>query len=146
MIAVRGKTPEETAQKIHQTLLEKKLAPGSWIEEIDAGIQVSAEFTATDKQISDAHKQALANLQPGEYSAPIVQRSKTDQQLVGRIFYLQNKTSHPSPQFDLMVPEIRNQLVQRAAAEESSAYMQKLRKTHTFYENAPEDLTPFTLQ
>jgi hypothetical protein len=146
VIAVRGKTPEETAQKLHQTLLEKELAPGSWIEEIEAGIQVSAEFTATDKQISEAHKQALMGLQPGQYSAPILQKSKTDQQLVGRIFYLEKKTSHPSPQFDLMVPELRNQLIGKASAEESSAYMQKLRKTHTFYENVPDDLNPFTLQ
>jgi len=146
VIAVRGNSPQETANKLHETLLEKNSAPGSWVEEIDSGIQLSAEFVATAQQLSDAHKTTLATLSPGQYSAPVLQQSKTDRSWVARIFYLKEKIDHPAPQFDAVAQELRDQLVQKVSAEESSLYMQKLRKTHTFYENIPSDLHPFSIQ
>lgn len=146
VIAVRGSSPEETSQKLYATLQEKNLPPDHWVEEIDPAIQLSNEFVATDLQLSDAHKTALSTLSAGQYSAPILQQSKTDNQWVARIFYLHEKTSHPAPQFDNLVGELRNQLVQKAASVESSTYLQKLRKHHTFYENIPDNIHPFVLQ
>lgn len=146
VIAVRGNSPEETANRLHQTLLEKNTLPDRWVEEFDPAVQLSAEFVATDQQISDAHKTALVSLSPGQYSAPILQQSKTDRSWVARIFYLKDKVEHPAPQFDAVAQELRDQLVQKISNEESALYLQKLRKNHTFYENIPDDFHPFSIQ
>lgn len=149
VIAIRGDHPEETAKKALSTLLEKSLSPEAAIEilqEIDPSIQVSSEFVATDRELSDAHKSALSQLTPGTYSAPVVQKSKVDNKVVVRIFYLNEKTFHPTPQFDTLAHSLRDQLIQKAVAQESSNYLNKLRKNHPFYENAPENFHPFSLQ
>ncbi len=149
VIAVRGDTPELTAEKARKILIEKSLSPEAAIallQELDPAIQVSSEFVATDKELSDAHKLALSPLTPGTYSAPILQMSKVDNKVVARIFYLNKKTFHPAPQFDTLAHSLRDQLIQKAVAQESSSYLNKLRKNHPFYENVPEDFHPFSLQ
>ncbi len=149
VIAVRGDQPEEAAKKIYAKLTEDRLSPESAQETllaIDPSAQISSEFCSTDKQLSEAHKAALCLLSPGEYGAPVLQKSKTDNQVVARIFYLSEKTVHPAPQFETLSQNLRNELVQKAVAEESVAYLEKLRKNHVYYENIPENIKPFSLQ
>ena len=149
VIAIRGADPEETAKKAHNILTEKNLTPElarALLQEIDPSIQLSAEFSASDKELSEAHRLTLAQLSPKSYSAPVLQKSKTDSKLVARIFYLSEKVSHPAPQFDTLVHSLRNELVQKAVAQESTTYLEKLRKNYPFYENVPDDFHPFSLQ
>lgn len=149
VIAVRGTQPEESAKAMHKILTENKLSPDSALEslrEINPTVQISAEFCATDKQLSEAHRTPLSILSPGQYGSPIVQKSKTDNQTVVRIFYLSEKTDHPAPQFEILSHSLRNELVQKAVVQESSTYLEKLRKKSTFYENIPENYHPFSLQ
>lgn len=149
VIAIRGKTPEETAKKAHALLTEKNITPElakNRLQEIDPSIQISTEFSAADKELSEAHKTALSQLSPGTYSTPILQKSKADGGFVARIFYLSEKINHPSPQFDTLAGQLRNELIQKAVAQESTHYLEKLRKNYPFYENVPENLHPFSLQ
>lgn len=149
VISVRGENAQERANKIHNVLIEQKLSPEfslTLLQEIDPSVQLSSEFSVTDKELSDAHKAALSPLSPGSYSKPIVQKSKADNKLVARIFYLSEKTNHPAPQFEHLVFNLRNDLIQKAVAQESNAYLEKLRKNHPFYENIPKDFHPFSLQ
>jgi hypothetical protein len=149
VIAIRGEDPQATAEKVRNILIEKALSPESAIavlKEMDPTIQVSSEFVANDKELSDAHKSALYQLTPGSYSVPVLQKSKADNKVVARIFYLNEKTFHPAPQFDSLAHTLRDQLIQKAVTQESSTYLTKLRKNHPFYENIPEDFHPFSLQ
>ena len=121
------------------------------LKALDPSIQVSAEYAAADKDLSDAHKAALASLSPGQYSAPAIQKSRADNKTVARIFYLGQKTDHPAPQFDMLSQNLRNELVQKAVAQESTVYIEKLRKHYGFdsthlKERIPDDLHPFSLQ
>jgi hypothetical protein len=149
VIVVRGENAEERANQLHKLLEEKTLTTDfsfSVIQEIDPTVQVSAEFSAKDKDLSDAHKSALTSLTPGTYSKPVLQKNKNDNQTPARIFYLSEKTSHPTPQFESLAYELRNELIQKAVVQESAAYMEKLRKSYPFDENIPRDLHPFTLR
>ncbi len=148
VIVIRGENAEERANQMHKLLTENTLTTGfslSLIQEIDPTVQVSAEFTAKDKELSDTHKNALSSLTPGTYSAPIFQKNKTDHQSIARIFFLSEKTNHPAPAFENMSYDLRNELIQKAVAQESSAYLEKLRKSYPFDENIPKDLHPFSL-
>jgi hypothetical protein len=149
VIAIRGKTPEDTAKAVHNLLTEKNLTPElarSFIQEIDPSIQLSAEFSASDKELSEAHRAVLSQLNPGTYSAPVLQKSKVDNQIVARIFFLSEKINHPAPQFDTLAGSLRNELVQKAVSQESTTYLEKLRKNYPFYQNIPNDFHPFSLQ
>ncbi len=149
VIVIRGKTPEETAKKAHALLIEKNVSPEearSSLLEIDPSIQISAEYTAVDKELSENHKAALSGLTPGAYSSPVLQKNKADNHTVSRIFFLAENTSHPAPQFENLVYDLRNELVQKAITQESESYLAKLRKDYPLYENSSEDLHPFILK
>ncbi|HSX12965.1 MAG TPA: peptidylprolyl isomerase [Chlamydiales bacterium] len=148
VIVIRGENAEERASQMHKLLTEKALTTEfslSLLQELDPTVQVSAEFSAKDKELSDAHKNALTSLSPGTYSKPVVQKNKSDNQPVARIFYLSEKTIHPAPQFENLAFDLRNELIQKAVVQESAAYLEKLRKSYPFDENIPKDFHPFTL-
>jgi len=149
VIAIRGKTPEESSQKVHQFLVEKNTSPEALLKEmqkIDPSATLSSEFCAKDFLISDAHRAPLATLSPGEYSVPTLQTSRASQETVARIFYLYEATDHPAPQFEIVANNLKNELFQKAADGESKIYLEKLRKDHVFDENIPKDLKPFSIQ
>lgn len=146
VIVIRGENAEEKAEQMHKLLTEKALTTEfslSLIQEIDPNVQVSSEFSAKDKELSDTHKAALSSLAPGSYSKPVVHKSKEP---VARIFYLSEKTSHPAPQFESLAYDLRNELIQKAVVQESIAYMEKLRKNYPFDDKISKDLHPFSLR
>ena len=154
VIAIRGDQPEASAEKVHQFLIAKGQSPESLDEELkqlDPSIQISSEYAAADKDLSDAHRKVLSTLSPGGYSAPSLQKSRTENRTVARIFYLAQVTDHPAPQFEAIAPNLRNDLIQKAVAQESGVYLEKLRKHYGFdgrhlKETIPEDLHPFSLE
>jgi hypothetical protein len=144
----------DLAEKVGQFLLESGKSPERLAEALlalDPAIQVSSEYTATDLEISEAHRSALASLTPGQYSAPILQKSRADQKSIARIFYLASKSDHPAPPFQDLSSMLRDQLIQKAMVQHSQTYVEKLRKHYGFdasfvKEALPEDLHPFSLQ
>lgn len=148
VISVKGDACIENANKMHALLIEKGTTPDlafAQLQEIDASVLVSAEFCVKDKELSEAHKNALAPLSSGTYSQPILQKTKVGNEVVARIFFLNEKKTHPAPQFEDLASNLRNELIQKAVAQESTAYLEKLRKNHPFYENIPKDFRPFAL-
>jgi hypothetical protein len=154
VVSVRSENPESAAAAIHEFLIHQTASPDSLLsklQEIDPTVQVSAEYTAKDTEISDSHKASLSPLSPGHYSAPVVQKGRAEGKTIARIFYLQEKSEHPAKSFDEVSPDLRNELVQQAMAKESTTYLDKLRKHYGFdnaalKESFPEDMHPFSLQ
>lgn len=158
VISIRSDEPEqELAQKVFQFLTETNQSPEALtnrlkeFETATAKIQLSSEFVAQDQDLSAAHKKALENLQEGAYSTPTFQQSRSDQKAIHRIFYLSKKTDHPAPSFEVLSPQLRNELTQRAIIRESDQYLEKLRKhygfdANTIQQSIPEDLHPFSIQ
>ncbi len=136
-----GQSPESVAAQLKE--LETQYAPCS--------IQLSTEYKASDTELSEAHRTALAALTPGQYSKPSTQTSRVDKKTVSRIFYLSQKTDHPAPKFEEISARLKSDLTQKAVTVESTDYLSKLRKHYGFdpthlKESLPEDLNPFVLQ
>ena len=139
MLVAKGQSPEDLLSKLKE--FEK---PG-------IAIQVSNEFVAADKELSELHKTSLASLSVGNFSKPSYQMSRADKKNVYRIFYLLDKTDYPAPSFEALSSRLRDDLVQQFVAKESNVYIEKLRKYYGFdtariKETIPEDLHPFSLQ
>lgn len=114
-------------------------------------ITLSEELKLDSKSISTAHQQALFKLARNSISEPVKQFSRSDQSSVFRIFHLKNHTKTLTPTLRAMHESLQNQLVQEAAAKESSIYVAKLRKRYGFdanmlEETIPSGFQPFSLQ
>lgn len=142
------------SEQIYQFLTEKAQSPETLETDLKAfetpgiSIAVSNEYSAKTQELSEAHKTALNALQSGAYSKPSFQTNRIDKKTVYRIFYLVDKEDHPAPSFEALSQQLRSELVQKAVAQESQAYVTKLRKHYGFEANKtlPEDLHPFSLQ
>lgn len=158
VVSIRAdKADEKLAEKIYLLLCENGKSPelmSNVLKEFEKegiAIQVSNEYTATDKELSEAHKTSLAPLTPGQFSKPSFQMSRADKKTVYRIFFLREKMDHPAPSFEAMSNRLRDDLVQKCVADESNVYIEKLRKHYGFDEarikqTVPEDLHPFSIQ
>ncbi len=162
VVSIRtDKSEESLAEAVYQMLAEKcqgpefltdKLADELKVfEKAGIAIQVSNEFVAADKDLSELHKVSLSSLAPGSFSKPSYQMSRADKKNVYRIFYLLDKTDYPAPTFESLASRLRDDLVQKCIAKESNVYVEKLRKYYGFdaariKETVPEDLHPFSLQ
>ncbi|MBI5273253.1 MAG: hypothetical protein HY861_04650 [Chlamydiia bacterium] len=146
--------PESKAQQIHQFLAQSAKSPDMLSRELshlDPSVQISPEYSVSDREITETHRKTLSALQPGQYSTPIVQKSRTDNKKVARIFYLIKTTDHPAQTFQDLAASLREQLTQQALAKQSQVYIEKLRKHYGFdtariKESFPEDMHPFSLQ
>lgn len=154
IVSIRGNDSADQAAKISQILKESVKTPDELAEklrDIAPSVQISAIYTVSDREISEAHKAALSPLQEKTYSDPVLQKSRSDNQMVARIFYLIEKTDHPAPSFQDLSASLRDQLIQKAAAKASQAYVTKLRNHYGFdaaylKDSFPEDYHPFSIQ
>lgn len=158
VVSIRaGSADEDAATRLYEFLKNANQSPETLAGELkqfetaDSAVQISNEFVAADKDLSEAHRFALASLQPGEYSKPIFQKSRADKKSVYRIFYLSQKMDFPAPAFETMAGQLRNELMQKSMSRESQRYIEKLRSKYGFdtahlKETLPDDLHPFSLQ
>lgn len=162
VISVRCKDPNQIqtlANAAHQLLKESQKSPDSLLESLKeleknyegASISISSSYTANHLKLSDAHRLALAPLSPGDYGKPTLQVSRAENQTIARIFYLSEKKDFPAPPFEEMAQQIKNELLQKAIAAESTRYLNKLRKHYGYdlqqlEKSLPDNLNPFSLQ
>ncbi|MES2273718.1 MAG: peptidylprolyl isomerase [Chlamydiota bacterium] len=158
VVSIRTENPNETlSEQVYQLLTESCQSPEFLTEalkELESpgiAIQVSNEYTGTEKDLADLHKSALASLTPGAYGKPTSQTSRVDKKTVYRIFYLTEKTDHPAPSFEEISQKLQGDLTQKAIVHHSQGYLGKLRKHYGFdaahlKETMPDQLHPFSLQ
>ncbi len=145
---------EELPEKAYQLLAESGTAPNESeailknLEAPGVSISISNEFIAKTQDLSEIHKTSLEGLSPGDYSKPSFQISRADKKAVYRIFYLIEKNDYPAPSFETLSQNLRNELIQKAVAQESQGYLGKLRKHYGFdgEKTISDDLHPFSLQ
>jgi hypothetical protein len=114
-------------------------------------INLSPDIQADEKNISASHKDVLKTLRIGEFSAPIAQVSRVDNSVVHRIFYLKKHSRKEIPPFEKMADQLKDQLLQSAAAKENTQYISKLRARLGYdekhmTETMPRDFQPFALR
>lgn len=125
------------AQRVHFMLsedhlplaeLNAKLAEESVQRSGMATVSVSEEFKIKEKELSDSFKKVLVELQPDSYSAPIAQRSRADNSMIYRIFYLKEMIQGGVIPFNELESNIRQRLLEEALAKETETYIKRLRK------------------
>jgi hypothetical protein len=112
-------------------------------------LQISSSYTVTSKDVSATHKEVLTTLHDDSFSAPIAQTSRYDNKKIQRIFYLKKHGLKTPPPFEEMSDNIRQELLQKVAIEESDSYFSKLRKYYGISEemaNIPNDFMPFSIE
>jgi SurA-like protein len=117
----------------------------------EISINVSQEYCVLDKDLSASHKNVLMTLNPGDFSKPIPQVSRQDNQIVHRIFHLKEHIKKSGPNFEEMANKIEDELIQKAIGQETEVYIQKLRKRFNYdinevLEAIPNSFQPFALQ
>jgi hypothetical protein len=116
--------------------------------ETRVAINVSQDYEVADKVLSQAHKEVLASLVPGSFSAPVEQISR-DNSIVYRLFHLKEHIKKDLPKFEDMANEIKDALLQKAASEEMIVYVNKLRQRFGYDPQSldiPSDFEPFALK
>ncbi len=91
-------------------------------------LSVSQEYKHSEKEISEANKEALSKLNKGEHGSPISQKSKADSSLVYRIFYLKDMQQGGVVPFGEVSETIKDKLIDAEAEKETDSYLKKLRK------------------
>lgn len=114
-------------------------------------ISLSPELTADEKSIATSHKEVLKTLVPGTFSSPVAQVNRIDHSVVHRIFYLKEHSISKVPLFEKMSDQLKEELLQEAAGQESVGYINKLRLRHGYNEHLmletlPADFQPFSLR
>lgn len=149
VLSIKTTDAEDIANNVYQYLSDNAENLENTLSDISLkfpACTVSTEYTTTDKQLSDHYRSILSSLNPGSFSSPITQKSKQDKQTIAKIFILKEKSHFPAPEFEMMTQELKNKLVEKMVAQEAKGYLEKLRSTYPYYETAPKDFQPFSLQ
>lgn len=138
VISIRSKDKNEgaiAANHIHQLATGQQTPIEQIVETFKkqlpdnkAAVSISEEFHHVDKEVSENYKATLTPLTDGSYSLPVAQQSRADNSTVMRIFYLKKHTVGGPVPFREAEGKVKDKLIEIAAAKETQAYLNKLRK------------------
>lgn len=154
VISIRGAETSETAELAYRLLSEEKVPLDNLVEKINAEkvtVKVSEEFKHSPKDISKEYNDILTSLEIGQYSKPTSQKSKVDQSLVYRIFFLKDIVVGKPKSFEELESRLKDKLTEEMINKETEKYIEKLRKHHHVSEElikelVPDDFEPFALK
>lgn len=109
-------------------------------------VSLTPEIERDNLSISQAHKQIIETLNPGDFSTPSSQVNR-DQSVVQRIFYLKDKNVINPPEFPKLAEKIKDSLIQESIALHLPSYMKKLKNRYGLSEqdlSVNSDFKPFS--
>lgn len=161
-ISIRDRNSNTAAEKAnlaHHLLVDEKVPldgiaakiTDSAVSEPQTTVTVSEEFHTKEKDLSEAFRMTLSNLQPNSYTAPIAQKSRTGGGTLFRIFYLNKMIPGGVVPYQELEGKIKDMLLDKAIGKESEAYLKRLRQHFDVQESQlkellSSDFQPFTLQ
>ncbi len=104
-------------------------------------ITISDEYSHTENEISPAYLDALKTLSADTYSEAISQKSRRDQSMVYRIFYLKDFEEAKAPGFKEVENEIKTALMEKIVDEETKVYLKGLKQHYALHESDLKELT-----
>lgn len=141
-----------TANIAYQHLRNENLPLSEVIEKVKglslastSQITISELFLHNNEEISPNYKEILQKMAPGDFSKPVMQKSK-DNSLVFRIFFLEKMTPGGAPSFKEIENKLKEKLIEKEVAEKSQAYLKKLRQHFDIQEMISEGFQPFELK
>jgi hypothetical protein len=160
VVSIRDSDPEAgrvASRRIRRMLTDKGVSFEEVKERAESEQQifgsttltVSDELANTPTDLSDAYKEALEELKPGEFSEPISQVSRKDSTTVYRIFYLASVQEETVPPLRDVETKIKNMLYSKAMEKEGLKYTSYLRNHFTVsdepFKQLPKSFEPFAL-
>lgn len=114
-------------------------------------ISITDPLYHTDEDLADAIKEELKKLTPETYSAPLLQKSRSDKSHLYRIIYLIEKVPAGKIPYAEIENQLKDELYDKAMQVESESYIKKLRSKYSVElfevaENLPESSQPFLLR
>lgn len=161
LISIRGEdttASAEAANYVYHLLMEKSLPIEALEEKLQehsligetTSFTISEEYIRTDKEVSEEYKTILSKLEPNSYSQPIAQKSRANNSMVFRVFYLKELIPGGAPPFQEVANKLRNSLTDKVVDAESQKYIAKLRRHFDVHGGEqsmyPEDFQPFVLK
>lgn len=151
--AENGKKISDQIQKqlVNQEITLQTLADNLKAYGTETTVSISEEFKHTEKEMSDAYREAVLKLEVGNYSEATAQISRANNSTVYRIFTLKDKNLGGAAPFSEVESKIRDKLQGNAADKEMTAYLTKLYRHFDVQQNfleefKDEDYKPFTLK
>lgn len=162
VVSVRDPDPTHAAEVsnyVYQLLLDQHIA----FEELPkhatsfanwkstTKVTTSEEFHHAEKDLSPAYKDVLEHMPNNSFSRPIAQKSRGDGGKVFRIFYLKAMVPGGIIPFSEVEGKLKDQLIDKAIAEETDAYIKKLHRHYNVQESYlfdidSENYQPFALK
>lgn len=114
-------------------------------------IKVSPIYELSDKDLSLSHKSILQSLQEGEYSIPLLQKGKKDNEFITRLFYLVGREMKEQIPLAEVGEKLQGELLQQHIAKCTKDYLGKLYAHFGITEEylsqlLPDDFVPFSLK
>lgn len=122
-------------------LFKQKLPESEWTR-----LSLSAELQSEEKELSQAHREALSSLTPGAWGKPVLQQSRDGSQVV-RIFHLKSHTKQEAPLFETMANGLKQELLNKYADKEMEVYLTRLHQRFNYSSsslNIPAQFEPFS--
>ncbi|GAB4226183.1 MAG: hypothetical protein Tsb0021_02010 [Chlamydiales bacterium] len=162
MVSVKSADPDQSqsiAEQIHSLLenaaitiddISSKLSEHISIDP-SISVNVTNPISQTNGEINPQYKDIIAQLEPGTFSPPISQKSRKENKIIHRIFYLNEAAQGGVLPLPKVANELRDKILHEAISEETDRYIKKLRKEYGFENhqvigNLPENFQPFILK
>jgi hypothetical protein len=149
---------EDLAKAAYQLLLEG-LPLDQLVSQLKASnlltrkgkVTISNSIRQNDKELSKDYHEKLANLDPGMFSQPFVDRSRSNSTTVYRILFIEEKIPGGVPSFKEMETALKDKLLDQMIEQETDVYLQKLRRHYHIMQSdldayLPSDYQPFLLK
>lgn len=156
VLTIRNPDPTSGAEtaNIAYTLLTEEKTPIDQVvstakekaPHLKSSITLSEDLFQTEDELNDTIKGAISPLEPGNYSKPVAQKSRSDKSTIFRIVFLKEKVAGGSIPYSEIEVQIKNQLYEKAIEKESVAYLSKLRQHYAMNENYIQEMIPDTFQ
>lgn len=139
VVSFKGKDPSlcaEAARFAYQTLTEDGIPLSSLADKLndhpltkhDVSYTISDDLQGSEKEVAENYREILASLQPDSFSRPIVQKSKSGDSQVFRIFYLKEYQPGGAPPLAEVEVKLKNKLIDAKIDLEAQQYIARLRR------------------
>lgn len=147
------------AEKITQVLVDEKVPLESLQGQLEARqmtnpqvqMIVSQQFRQKQSELSPALQELLLTMEAGSYSKPQLQSTRSEQNPIVRIYYVQEIKAAKIPVLQELEPTLREELTQNMVNAKTAEYLTGLRRhfhvsKEQIEKDLPENFQPFSLQ
>ncbi len=120
---------------------------------VDPQVQmlISQSFCQKQSELSKGLQDLLLNMQEGSYSTPQLQSTRSEQNPVIRIYYVEKLSDEKVPSLQELEPKLRETIIQEMTAKKTALYFEDLRRhfhlsKDTIEKELPVNFQPFILK